>query len=29
MKAQISADAESGVTHSLETSTAKLHDSQV
>lgn len=29
MKAHIGVDAESGVTHSLETSTAKLHDSQV
>lgn len=29
MKAHIGVDADSGVTHSLETSTAKLHDSQV
>ena len=29
MKAHIGVDAESGVTHSLETSTAKLHDSRV
>lgn len=29
MKAQIGVDAGSGVVHSLETSTAKLHDSQV
>jgi IS5 family transposase len=29
MKAHIGVDAESGITHSLETSTAKLHDSQV
>lgn len=29
MKAHIGVDVESGVTHSLETSTAKLHDSQV
>ncbi|WP_412842091.1 transposase [Cereibacter johrii] len=29
MKAHIGADAGSGVTHRLETSTAKLHDSQV
>ncbi|NCQ22825.1 MAG: IS5 family transposase [Roseovarius sp.] len=29
MKAHIGVDAESGVTHSLETLTAKLHDSQV
>ena len=29
MKAHIGVDAESGVTHSLETSTAKVHDSQV
>ena len=29
MKAHVGVDAESGVTHSLETSTAKLHDSQV
>ncbi|SFM64537.1 Transposase and inactivated derivatives, IS5 family [Shimia aestuarii] len=29
MKAHIGVDAGSGVTHSLETSTAKLHDSQV
>jgi transposase, IS5 family len=29
MKAQIGVDVDSGVTHSLETSTAKLHDSQV
>jgi IS5 family transposase len=29
MKAHIGVDAESGVTHSLETSTTKLHDSQV
>lgn len=29
MKAHIGVDADSGMTHSLETSTAKLHDSQV
>ncbi len=29
MKAHIGADADSGVTHSLETSTAKLHDARV
>ena len=29
MKAHIGVDADSGVTHSVETSTAKLHDSQV
>jgi IS5 family transposase len=29
MKAHIGVDAQSGVTHSLETSTARLHDSQV
>ena len=29
MKAHIGVDADSGVTHSLETSTARLHDSQV
>ena len=29
MKAHIGVDADSGVAHSLETSTAKLHDSQV
>ena len=29
MKAHVGVDADSGVTHSLETSTAKLHDSQV
>ena len=29
MKAHIGVDAESGVTHSLDTSTAKVHDSQV
>ena len=29
MKAHIGVDADSGVTHSLETSTAKLHDSQI
>ena len=29
MTAHIAVDADSGVTHSLETSTAKLHDSQV
>ena len=29
MKAHVGVDAESGVTHSLETSTAKVHDSQV
>ena len=29
MKAHIGVDADSGVTHSLETSTAKVHDSQV
>jgi len=29
MKAHIGVDADSGVTHSLETTTAKLHDSQV
>jgi IS5 family transposase len=29
MKAHIGVDAESGVTHSLDTSTARLHDSQV
>lgn len=29
MKAHVGADADSGITHSLETSTAKLHDSQV
>jgi transposase, IS5 family len=29
MKAHIGVDLDSGVTHSLETSTAKLHDSQV
>jgi len=29
MKAHIGVDADSGVTHSLETSTAKLHDSRV
>ena len=29
MKAHIGVDADTGVTHSLETSTAKLHDSQV
>ena len=29
MKAHIGVDADSGVTHSLDTSTAKLHDSQV
>ena len=29
MKAHIGVEADSGVTHSLETSTAKLHDSQV
>ena len=29
MKAHIGVDADSGVTHSLETSTGKLHDSQV
>ena len=29
MKAHIGVDAESGLTHSLDTSTAKLHDSQV
>jgi IS5 family transposase len=29
MKTHIGVDAESGVTHSLDTSTAKLHDSQV
>jgi IS5 family transposase len=29
MKAHIGVDAESGVIHSLETSTAKVHDSQV
>jgi len=29
MKAELGVDADSGVTHSLETSTAKLHDSQV
>jgi IS5 family transposase len=29
MKAHIGVDAESGVTHSLETSTAKLHDSRI
>ena len=29
MKAHIGVDVDSGVTHSLETSTAKLHDSQV
>ena len=29
MKAHIGVDADSGVTHSLETSTAKLHDGQV
>jgi transposase, IS5 family len=29
MKAHIGVDADSGVTHSLETSTAKLHDNQV
>lgn len=29
MKAQIGVDVDSGVPHSLETSTAKLHDSQV
>jgi len=29
MKAHIGVDAESGITHSLDTSTAKLHDSQV
>ena len=29
MKVHIGVDADSGVTHSLETSTAKLHDSQV
>tara|TARA_R100000935_G_scaffold56146_1_gene87165 strand:+ start:506 stop:622 length:117 start_codon:yes stop_codon:yes gene_type:complete len=27
MKAHIGVDAESGVTHSLDTSTARLHDS--
>lgn len=29
MRAHIGVDADSGVTHSLETSTARLHDSQV
>ncbi|MEQ8929373.1 MAG: IS5 family transposase [Silicimonas sp.] len=29
MKAHVGVDADSGITHSLETSTAKLHDSQV
>lgn len=29
MKAHVGVDADSGVTHSLETSTAKVHDSQV
>jgi IS5 family transposase len=29
MKTHIGVDAERGVTHSLETSTAKLHDSQI
>ena len=29
MDAHIGVDADSGVTHSLETSTARLHDSQV
>lgn len=29
MKAHVGVDAESGVTHSLETSTARVHDSQV
>ena len=29
MKAHIGVDADSGVVHSLETSTAKVHDSQV
>lgn len=29
MKAHIGVDADSGVTHSLDTSTAKLHDSQI
>lgn len=29
MKARIGVDVDSGVTHSLETSTAKVHDSQV
>lgn len=29
MKAHIGVDADSGVTHSLETSTARLHDSQI
>jgi len=29
MKAHVGVDAESGVTHSLETSTAKVHDSRI
>ena len=29
MKAHIGVDANSGVTHSLDTSTAKLHDARV
>ena len=29
MKAHVGVDADSGVVHSLDTSTAKLHDSQV
>ena len=29
MKAHVGVDADSGVTHSLETSTARLHDSQI
>lgn len=29
MKTHVSVDADSGITHSLETSTAKVHDSQV
>lgn len=29
MKAHVGVDAESGVTHSLETSTARVHDSRV